>query len=162
MGEKQELNIWTMLDDVLRSSIESLGNVINCVKSEWECQYQLDNCNLYFSYQKYGNYIEVVIGDLSQKYGQDYRLILSPAIELYFTGELTDYIKYVNKGPEYITLLNGKQQPMGYLARMLESTYLKTLANTRFKKLPEFNSWYRNNAKSVVAKIKCASQLSIG
>jgi hypothetical protein len=156
MDKEQGFDIWMELDEVLRSSIESLGNVINYTKSEWGCQYQLNNCYLYFSYQKYGDYIEVVIGDLSQKYGQDHRVILSPALELYFTGELTNYVKYVKKGPEYITLLNGRQQPMGYIARMLESTDLRTLANNRFKKLPEFNSWYKSNAKSAIEKMKSA------
>ena len=156
MEKGQDINIWTELDDVLGSSIERLGNVINITKSEWQCKYQLDNCYLYFSYQKYDNYIEVVVGDLSQKYGQNHRVVLSPALELYFTGELKKYIEYSNKGPEFINLPNGKKQPMGYVARMLESSELSTLVNNGFRKLPEFNSWYRLNAKYAIKKMKNA------
>ncbi|MCB9043634.1 MAG: hypothetical protein R2798_12045 [Chitinophagales bacterium] len=156
MKKEEQINVWDGLDEVLHPSIESLGNIINITKSEWQCQYQLDNCYLYFSFQKYDNHIEVVIGDLSQEYGQDHRVVLSPALELYFTDELKNYIEYSNKGPEFITLLNGKKQPMGYIARMLESKELRALANNKFKKLPEFNRWYRRNAKSAIEKMKNA------
>ena len=152
MDKKHDID-WLELDNVLRSSIEYLGDVVKFSRLEWECQYELVNCFLYFAYQKPGNYVEVVIGDLSEEYGSNHRLLLSPSFELYLTGNLEIFSQHRNRGPEFVNLLNGKRQPLGYIARLLESDVLKAFANDGFKSLPNFFQWHKANEKYVYNKI---------
>jgi hypothetical protein len=146
--------MWDNLLLVLDEPISNIGKIKNISSEEYQLEVKLDNCILYFGYQKYDRYIDSVIGDLTGEYGKEHRILLHPTLEYFLTEDLNLYSTYFNKGPEMIKLISGDIQPFGYIARLLELNELKNFVGPKLEGIPKYNEWYKANSSAVYIKMK--------
>lgn len=151
--------MWRNLSRSMTEALETLGEVKDIEIKKSIMTITLSSCRVYFLYQPRDQYIDTVVGHSIEQRNMSNSVPLTAHLELYLTGQLNSFKNNFKKGPEYAILPSGWKQHFGYVARLIESDFIKKVVESDFSMILDYYDWMREESNEIRKKIKEVSEV---